>query len=216
MGELKTKYGTIYLPVAKKNEQAHAEFMFEKEFIKILETQEYDMFVDVGAGWGYHALVAAHNTAHVYAFEPHPKRNKILQDNVGKFGNVSIFSLAVGTGDEEVYLNSMSSRGMIGPKTGIRIHKADVGWVSLDTIFSWNPFFDKAIIKIDTEGNELDVIESGKDIKHLDNIIWMIERHQKKDLGYSEEELFKSMQPLKGKLVGTRKWTSHYIFKMEN
>lgn len=216
MGELKTKYGTIYMPVYREYEDDHRNFRFEREFVKILENTDYDMFVDVGAGWGYHTLVAANHTAHVYAFEPHPKRNHILTQNLRDYDNVTIFKMAVGTGGQEVYFNNLSSRGMIGPRTKRRTKKADIKWITLKDIFEWNPFFKHSVVKIDTEGNELDVVESGEKLKYFDNVTWLIERHEKRGLGYTEEKLFETMSPLTGKLVGTRNWTSHYIFKMEN
>lgn len=217
MVQLKTRYGMVEMPVLKRFEKEHANFEFEKKFVEIIENSYSPIFVDIGAGWGYFTVIANFHSSMVMAFEPHNARRSILYKNVQNLvlKNVHISSKAVGTGGKKLYFNTSSDRGMVGPQTGIRKNPANVEWTTLEEVLKF-PFIEYGgIIKIDVEGNELDVIKSAGDLSKYKLFTWLIERHQKENLGYSEEELFETMKPFKGELVGSRKWTYHYVFRME-
>jgi len=134
-----------------------------------------------------------------------------------KLENVFTSSRAVGTSK----LNLFSGRSMLGPPTNIRKTAEDVCWVPLEVIAK--PHLSRGqrgIIKIDVEGNELDVIKSAGNLQLYKNCIWLIERHLKRDdfgeiiLGYEEEALIDVMTPFfEGERVGKRLWTSHYVFR---
>ena len=59
---VKTRYGKMLMGIGHAHEAEHATLAFEKKFIEILETEEYDFFIDVGAAWGYHSIPAANHT----------------------------------------------------------------------------------------------------------------------------------------------------------
>lgn len=202
----------MLMGIANNNAKAHANLSFEKKFISVLETEAYDFFIDVGAAWGYHTVPAANHCKKVYAFEPNDIRLDLLEKNIESLGlfNVMVSNCAVGTGKIELF----SGRGMHGPQTGIRSTPVNVNWIPLEIVAK--PHISKkesGVIKIDVEGNEIDVIKSAGNLELYKNCTWLIERHEKEGLGYSEEVLMEAMKPFSGKLVGTRKWTSHYIFR---
>lgn len=208
--EVQTRYGPIWMDIAKMHYDKHAELGFEKEFINILETDDYDYFIDVGAGWGYFSVVAAYHTANVFAYEPFQPRRKLLVENVENLGldNIIVSKKAVGTGNRKLYIGGR----MVGPHSGVRKDRVEVKWISLKSILN-NLQGVRGIIKIDVEGNEIDVVKSAGNLENYTNITWLIERHQRKGYGYGEDVLFEAMKPFKGKLVGSRAWTYHYVFR---
>lgn len=212
---LKTKYGEMYLPINARYEKEHANYEFEKGFVDVLKNDDYYLFVDIGAGWGYHTAVASRNCYEVLAFEPHISRYEILKKNVEdlKLKNVQVSNKAVGTGNKKLWMNE-SEKGMVGPHSGVRKTPVEVEWISLKEVLkSYKGFI--TIVKIDVEGNEIDVIKSIGNLENYSKLTFLIERHERKDFGYNEETLFRHMQPFKGELVGVRKWTSHYVFRKD-
>ncbi len=198
--------------IGESYEREHATLEFEKKFIEVLETEEYDFFIDVGAAWGYHSVPAANHCKKVYAFEPSDPRLAMLEWNVEnlELDNIVASNKAVGTGKLELY----TGRGMLGPPTGIRNQIVKPSWIPLEIVAK--PHLsrkERGIIKIDVEGNELDVIKSAGNLNLYKNVIWLIERHERNGLGYPEADLFNALEPFDGKLVGSRSWTWHYIFR---
>lgn len=214
--KIETKYGPILMKVGTKYCTQFSRLEFEKDFIKIIETEDYDFFVDIGAGWGYHTIPAGFNTDIVYSFEPSRERYKILKRNIKNLNldeKVILSSKAVGTGKMKLF----SGWSMLGPKHKHRqIPEKKIEWVSLENVVK--PHLDKnerGIIKIDVEGNEPDVIESAGDLNLYKGFIWLIERHHipEEDYGYSEDRLIDIMEPFDYELVGKWRWTAHYVFK---
>lgn len=209
--KLDTRYGMMLMDINKQHLEEHRNFLFEKEFVNILETEDYTGFIDVGAGWGYFTVIAANHCEGVAAFEPFKPRFDLLEQNIEtlKLDNVVISQNCVGTGNKELFVGGR----MVGPQTGVRKEPIKVEWADLGSLLDIAEPDEKVIVKIDTEGNELDVVESAGDLEQYLNHVFLIERHQRKGYGYSEEELFEKMKPFKGELVGSRAWTYHYVFR---
>lgn len=214
MLKIGTKYGNIWMGINKRHGKEHANLQFESEFVEILETESYDIFIDVGAAWGYFSVVACSYAEDVYAFEPFEPRRKLLIRNKEelKLDNLHISDKAIGTGNLKIY----AGRRMFGPKTKVRQKEVQVEWEPLSK-YMVNNIQKRGIIKIDVEGAELDVIESADIAGNWTNYwdwIWLIERHHKEGLGYSEAELYEVMKPLTGNKLSSRKWTHHYVFNL--
>ena len=207
-----TKYGTMLMNIRPKFLQEHMDMEFERGFLDYLENEEYDIFVDVGSAWGYFSIPASYRAKVVYAFEPSDERRLTLKRNITnlKIKNIHRYPSAIGTGKLDLYFG----KGMAGPRTNIRSSNFNADWVTLDEVLS-EAFSGEIVIKIDVEGNELDVVKSLSDFEEWStHITWLIERHYKEGiLGYTEEELFETMKPYVGEKVGQRKFTSHYIFR---
>lgn len=207
---LETRYGPMWMHIGRQHTKEHANLEFEKEFIEVIETEEYEYFVDIGAGWGYFSIPASHYCTFVKAYEPFDTRFNLLVENVTNLNinNIVLSQLPIGTGKLKLFVGG----NMVGPKSGVRKNPVlEINWRTLETVLEG--LYVPGIVKIDVEGAELDVIESAGDLEQYRNITWLIERHQRKGYGYSEEELFKKMTPFKGELVGSRAWTYHYIFR---
>lgn len=213
MRPVETKYGTMYMNIGAKYVKEHANMEFERGFLNIVENEDYDIFVDVGAAWGYFSIPASHFCDMVYAFEPQSKRMETLLKNIEILNIKNIYPspLAVGTGELQLYINE-SMNGMVGPKGNRRFDETEVEWVSLYEVV--RRYLDrKLLVKIDVEGNELDVVKSLGDLNKIDNVVFLIERHEFPYSGYSEETLLDFMKPFVGEKLGERGQTSHYVFR---
>lgn len=204
----------MLMNIKEQNYKEHSEMSYEREFLSYLEDEEYDFFVDIGAAWGYFSIPASFKAKMVLAFEPSDERRELLEKNVKSLQclNVVTSSHAIGTGS----LNLFFGHGMFGPKTGRRPDRNGVIWNSLEEVMEYCR--GHTVIKIDVEGNEIDVIKSIGNLEdYHDKVTWLIERHYKEGiLGCTEKELFDVMKPYKGELVETRKWTWHYIFRKKD
>ena len=117
--------------------------------------------IDVGAAAGIMSTFFAKKTKHVHAYEPSPSyaETEKLKD---KFANVSTYNLAVSNfkGKDTFYIDDrrLSQNGFLNPGWGKPV---EVDVIKLDE----QNHTDIGLIKIDTEGTELDVI------KGADNLI---------------------------------------------
>jgi FkbM family methyltransferase len=126
-----------------------------------------DVFVDVGANIGYHALYVASvfPGARVVAFEPNPVVRAQLQHNAALcgFANVEISGAAVSDragaarlfGQRARAYNRGNSSLRRNPDLGTRYDQVDVEVVTLDTALAGQRV---RVIKIDTEGHEYEVL----------------------------------------------------------
>ena len=131
-----------------------------------------DVIVDVGAHWGYFALLAATlctETGKVYAFEPHPKNFAMLTRNIAAnhLSNVVTVQSAVSNCDGPTQM--FEARGSMGhsintlPQEWRALNDAkpraiSVSTIKLDDYFVDNPIQPR-LIKIDIEGAEPLAIE---------------------------------------------------------
>ena len=110
-----------------------------------------ELFVDVGAHVGTWALRATRSFRQVIAFEPNPATNKILRTNVNlnKLSNIIVIETAISDTVKEMPIEVGRQKGKRGDIVPVR---------TLDS-FKLKPSF----VKIDTEGNELAVLEGARE-----------------------------------------------------
>ena len=169
-----------------------------KKFIK-----NNDIVFDVGANIGIFSLYSAYNGAIVHAFEPEQKNynNFIFNKSMNNFDKIKINNLAVGnnTGSTVLYLNESNagthttvkneiiyddnSYGMLVNKSKIKEEVVEI--IKLDDYEKINERIK--LIKIDTEGNEIDVLLGMKNLMKINppSLIMIedrggIERHKNK------------------------------------
>jgi FkbM family methyltransferase len=208
--EISNKYGTLLHMGTKKRldiSQPHIENLtHEAPIVQLLENSVYDVFVDIGAAYGYFTRIASHYAKRVHAYEPHPIRAGFLRWNTTDLTNVEVLDFPIGTGERNMFI-AQSPAGMVGSNHVHRINKYDSEPVPLDDEY-WQKN-KKILVKIDVEGNELDVIRSGERLKGQDNVWWIVELHtdivKRKDLlkefeGYAQEKILE------------RKATEHWLF----
>jgi FkbM family methyltransferase len=113
---------------------------------------EGKLFVDVGAHVGTWALRATRSFQKVIAFEPNPSTNKILRTNVrlNKLPNITVIGAAISNTTGEIQ--------MPGERWNRKEVEFQVPVRTLDS-FRLKPSF----VKIDTEGNELRVIQGAQE-----------------------------------------------------
>jgi FkbM family methyltransferase len=120
----------------------------------------------------------------VYAFEPWPENYACLSSNLrhndGLNESVVALHKAVGATDGTVYLTGGSSDGHHHLQQGSELADVEGTIVSLDCfIKSGNPC--PALMKIDVEGMEANVIEGAKEILRQSKPILILEHHKRQD-----------------------------------
>jgi FkbM family methyltransferase len=137
--------------------------MFQKEVIR----NQGGTFIDVGANIGiYSLLVSEEANANVICIEPHPRTYKQLLDNISENNrkNVSGINAALSDFSGQIALtNEKESTIHTVIKTfGNQSNIIIVNCFTLDQVLIENPIVFPLFLKIDVEGNELDVINGGK------------------------------------------------------
>lgn len=140
-------------------------FQFLKENCKPANT-----VLDIGAHIGVFAVAAAKyvtGAGKVFAFEPTPSTNKLLQKTI-QFNNLAnvVFARneAIGkeTGKTTFYISDTegdNSNTLISYLDDRKIHKLEVNVTSVDTFVEEMKIDKTGFLKIDAEGAELDVMK---------------------------------------------------------
>lgn len=134
------------------------------------------VFLDVGANIGLHALqiAGALPESRSFCFEPHPVIVGELRRNVrmSGFDNVSVHALACGdrSGQVEFHLHGEGTynRGLsslsVNPDMGATFRTERVEMVPLDAFLAPEVRDRVRVVKIDTQGSELQVIRGMKEL----------------------------------------------------
>lgn len=124
-----------------------------------------DVVWDVGANVGlYSALFSdiAGSAGRVFAYEPSPHNLLRLKDAVALLGNVMVVPVALGERNETVYLeqgdDSLGATSRVMQHEGTTPGRVSVRQESGDDLVSSGAVPPPAVMKIDTEGCELDVL----------------------------------------------------------
>ncbi len=132
-----------------------------------------DVFVDIGANFGYYTLLAAGlvgNQGHVYGFEPLPRVAEQLKRNVAlnHLANVTVHEAAVGDSCREatmfVPVRAQSGIATLATPTWIKDRAARQIQVPVTTLD--DAFGDRelaiGVMKIDAEGYELRILRGAR------------------------------------------------------
>lgn len=125
-----------------------------------------DVFVDVGANWGYFSLAAAHwvgATGRVLAFEPEPRLFALLTANlaVNRLDFVRAYQTAAAAGCGRLGFTAFhADGGNWGESRSVRAGPADFecDTVALDAALDAAGVGPVQLIKIDVEGGEVDAL----------------------------------------------------------
>lgn len=126
-----------------------------------------DTFYDIGANIGFFTVIGARlvgSTGRVYAFEPVPENAASLQRNadLNQFHHVTVFGKAVSRSQGKGELLLTHHPG--GATLSIADHPPDmkgtiaIDLVSIDHLIAQQKLAPPAVVKIDVEGAELDVL----------------------------------------------------------
>jgi len=146
----------------------------EKAFLKKLLTQKSGVVIDVGANQGGYALEAlsVNEGLKVYAFEPHPITFSSLAKNVSNRSNVVPINKGMSAKNGILQLYDYpnedgSEHASLFQDVITEIHGAgsavahEVELTTLDGFLESEKITEILLLKIDTEGNELEVLRGG-------------------------------------------------------
>lgn len=218
------KYGNILFHTkGEKSERIRDELStltWEPAVTEVIETFNYDYFIDVGAGFGYYSMMASPYCEQVYAYEPHPIRCGVMRWNLKHLDNVNIHEVAIG---DQPYISPDDPTEMASSKGDVFTEKLDIE--TIPSIYSYGNFLGrvrdgaKVLAKIDTEGYEKVILEKAFDpytpLSVLHNTTFIIEVHPKwKHLDVRGEDIvpFFDYGNWVGKEIGTR---NHWLFYWE-
>jgi FkbM family methyltransferase len=150
-----------------ESDKISGEECFIKKYVSKIEN---GVILDVGANIGNYSrkIRAVNPKTPIYAFEPHPKTFLKLQENLKEL-DVTIFNMGVGSGEGVLKLydyadNDGSSHASLYKDVIEVIHKSkvtehEVDVVALDDFSTVNNIVRVDLLKIDTEGHELEVLK---------------------------------------------------------
>lgn len=187
------------------SEFENEEIFFINSFLK-----QGDQFIDIGANSGLFTIYAAKrvgNKGRVFAFEPTDTTYKKLCDNIdlNRFSNTIAHQLAVSSKNEEIEFYSLSegydawnspAKPIINKTSKVLNVKA----IQIDRMNEVGIIFnDSALVKIDVEGWELQVLKGGitcfNDEKSPTLMIEFADEHAR-NAGASCRELYSFLQSL--------------------
>jgi len=137
------------------------------EFIK--EEQIEGVYIDVGANIGNHTIFFANEcpSSAVMSFECYDKTFEILQlncdNNISPDCNVSLYNIAI-TGSDTVYVQPYDGENIGKTKIIYKKQNGTSGVVASSLDSCLEDVENVGLIKIDVEGNELDVLESAVNV----------------------------------------------------
>jgi FkbM family methyltransferase len=154
------------------------------EYSEIFEklSKDINTFLDIGSNIGYYSLIAAksNTSIKVYAFEPalgpkHYLKENILLNNFEKLIKPLDIALSNTNGSIDFYevenvkykylKHNLAGEGNAGTKTTSRnFIKNSVMSITLEDFVKSEKLNSIDLIKIDTEGTEIDILNSGKNI----------------------------------------------------
>ncbi|NER08076.1 MAG: class I SAM-dependent methyltransferase, partial [Okeania sp. SIO3C4] len=192
---------------------------YESEIFQLIPKflQNGDCFIDIGAHIGYYSVLAAKIVGiegKVFAFEPELSNYQKILENISlnNLNNISLFNLAVGseTKQTQLFFNQDNDGGhalwdvgkhpfnqkSLGNQTMQNIQQSTLD----DILVRQKDIGQIKMIKIDTEGAELDVIKGAVNTFSQYNvpyIICEINRFGLQQMGTNEKELREFMDSLK-------------------
>jgi len=134
-----------------------------------LKPKKGDVVLDAGAHYGFYTLLASQLVGAkgcVLAFEPnlHNYRKLVANLRLNGIGNVRAYNLALGrfNGQTKLYTDGESGGHSTFLRRGPRYH--NVRMARLDTIITQMGLEKLDLIKIDTEGAELSILEGAREV----------------------------------------------------
>ncbi len=182
-----------------------------------------DVFVDIGACYGYHALTNARRVGshgRVYALEPQPDMFATIRENVRRNGvtNLDVENLALSDRSEQLQLHRFSNLGV--GHTSIACLEQSVSGVFPCPAITMDEYVDRkgigqiTAVKLDVEGAELKILRGApKLLRQPKPPMWIIEVNVEtaRACGYHPRDLllflanfgYQAYKPVWGKAIRT-------------
>jgi len=180
-GVVHTPYGDLISYHEKHYMDARGRGAHQPWITELIKNGNYVLLVDVGAAFGIFSLVGAHHCNHVIAYEASPFRFGFLLENMSQKKNVTC-KYAYVSCENDI---PMKSSEIYLPVRREKTHSIEynVPVVTLDDELEFKAYNYsalrnwKTLIKVDVEGNEVNVLRGAKRIIQLPNVHWNIEVH---------------------------------------
>ena len=182
---------------------AFADNSYQQQIRELLETDRYDVFIDVGAAWGHFSIIASAYCKRVIAFEPQPMRFGFLLYNCRHLFNVDChYEFVACEGTEP-------TMGTIEEMCEVRHRKRyNVKVISLDDL-DIKPD-ERVLIKLDVEGSELKVLADSKKLIANPNVDWVVDVH--KLHGVKDQDILEIFKHKNSRCHGSDALCSAYEF----
>tara|TARA_B100001027_G_scaffold184201_1_gene136181 strand:+ start:237 stop:827 length:591 start_codon:yes stop_codon:yes gene_type:complete len=137
--------------------------VYEKSQLDIIKPfLKKDIFIDVGANLGNHTLYLSKHFKKIYSFEPHPLTFKLLEINTNYKSNIKIFNFGLSQQEKKTSIVIKSTNNIGGEDFKENNYdgkiKKEAFFKNFDEMYNFKNQI--SFIKIDVEGNELDVLKS--------------------------------------------------------
>ncbi len=148
--------------------------------VRLLRDNQIETFFDVGANYGQYSemIKRKNNDVSIYSFEAHPKTFEHLKKTSSLYQKFNVYNYAIGNpeiGDQKIKLYDYdgedgSQHASVHKEVFLDIYQAKtikehyVDLISLSDFCAKNKIGKISFLKIDTEGNELDVLKGAKDL----------------------------------------------------
>jgi len=178
-----TLYGLNFKTRQNSKDIAILSYLYEPSTTKLISGARGKVFIDIGAHIGRYSLLAASKGFNVLSFEPNKSNFGSLLENISlnKF-NKKIKVFKVGLSDKSakgtLYINpSQEEKISLLENKDKNTQKENVFLDKLDNIFIKQDIKAKdiGVIKIDTEGTELDVLKGAINVLSKGAAILVIE-----------------------------------------
>lgn len=168
-------------------------------FFNLLKEFKNPVLLDIGACTGSYSMLGIVHEMTIHAFEPVPKTYRNLVENIklNKISNVKTYNMAVsdyagkGTLNVVIHDNCIALSMLDGRPHHLKeVREIEIPVTSIDFFCKENAVIPD-FIKIDTEGNELKVLEGAKDIisKHRPIILCEYNKQNTNQYGYEPERI---------------------------
>lgn len=146
--------------------------LFEK--IKNKNALKGKISIDIGANIGSHSIFFSNYFQKIYSFEPVKRTFKILELNTENFTNIEISNLALSDSERKskIYVDHFASGLSSIEKKSETFNVEEIQTQALDQLNFKN---DIALIKIDVEGHELNVLKGGRNTIKKNSPLLLIE-----------------------------------------
>jgi len=173
---------------------------------KIINDNNIDYFFDIGSAWGVYSLSLSglFPNLNIYAFDPIDKNIIRLHNSIKKnnLKNIKVFQTAIGSSTGTVELGSTedySPNFKINEKNSIIKKKSKIDF--LDNLFQIKK--STIILKIDTEGFELEVLRGAFNLLVDNKCYCQIEINPNDDL--NKEKIFSYLKSIGYRLISINK-----------
>jgi len=148
---------------------------YQVDITKLIESKDYDVFVDIGAYIGFFSVIASNFCKKVITYEANPWFFGLTLDNMKFLPNVECrYCWVSNNGDIPIIGTSFQ---MVGNTTDPNYKKYNVPVVTIDDELI--PLKDeKMLIKMDIEGSEEKALQGASEIIKQSNIHWFIDVHE--------------------------------------